>query len=65
MRVIIEINGERHRLLKGLPRLEDPCDKCSLEKVCHGRRYSENKKLIKEVCSITYSGFSKMKKEAK
>ena len=64
MRVVIEIKGERHRLLKGLPGFVDACDKCSLEKICHGR-YSENANRINEVCHITYSGFRKIKKDVK
>ena len=64
MRVIIEINGERHRLIKGLPRLEDPCDKCSLEKVCLGP-YSKDSDLIHEICHINYNGYRKVRKEAK
>lgn len=61
MRVVIEIKGERHRLLKGLQGFADACDKCSLRKVCRGR-YSKDTDMINEVCHITYSGFRKIRK---
>lgn len=59
MRIVIEIKGERHRLLKGLTKMEDPCDKCSLQKECKGR-FNKNQKLIQDVCGTTYSGFRKI-----
>lgn len=59
MRIVIEIEGKRHRLLKGLTRLEDPCDKCSLWIKCKGS-YTKQAKDIKHVCETTYSGFRKI-----
>lgn len=61
MRIIVEIEGERHRLLKGSRDFVDPCDKCSLRKECKGR-YNKNADLLHEVCHITYSGYRKVKK---
>ena len=65
MRIVIEFKGERHRLLKGLTKMEDPCDKCSLRKKCLLARYSEEKYLIHEVCVATYSGFRKIREAKK
>ena len=62
MRIIVEIKGERHRLLKGLTKIENPCVKCSLKKECVRGKYS-NDRVIWNICHVTYSGFRKMKKE--
>lgn len=64
MRVVIEIKGERHRLLKGLSDFVDACDKCSLRKLCLGR-YNKDKELLHEVCHITYGGYRKIKEAKK
>lgn len=64
MRVVIEIKGERHRLLKGLTGFVDCCDKCSLKKVCLGHS-NKDADMIHEVCHITYSGYRKIREKKK
>ena len=65
MRVVIEINGERHRLIrKGTTGFMDQCGKCSLKKVCLGP-HSKDSELIHEICHINYNGYRKVRKETK
>lgn len=65
MRVVIELKGERHRLVKGIDSMYDPCDRCSLRNKCKGNRYSKDGDMIHDVCHITYSGFRKIKNKEK
>lgn len=65
MRVIIEINGEWHRLVrKETTGFMDQCGKCSLKKICLGP-YSKDSELIHEICHTHYNGYRKVGKEAK
>lgn len=65
MRVVIEINGERHRMIrKRTTGFMDQCGKCSLKKVCLGP-YSKDSELIHEICHITYSGYRKTREKKK
>lgn len=33
-KIIVEIDGVRHKLIKTKTKVEDPCDKCSILNVC-------------------------------
>lgn len=50
-KVIVEINGTRHRMIKGRKHV-DPCSKCSLEKYCT--------KIVGSPCLGSYDYFKKM-----
>lgn len=60
MKVLIEIDGKLHRLVKTSDR-ENSCDKCSLRERCLTGRYSETRRRIFAVCTGTFCGFREVK----
>ena len=60
MKIIIEMNGERHRLVKTL-KSSIPCKQCSLNRICLKGRFSKARKIVLRVCCATYCGFRKIK----